>query len=92
MPAFYFTFGQIHRHVHTDEPMKDYYVKIHARDEFDARLCMVDEYGRQWCGCYTETEFQKSIHHYPKGLYKEHFVVYTDASKVIIRGGFVKIV
>lgn len=44
---YYFTFGH-------GQPNEGCFVVIDGYDECDARLIMISNFGRRWCGCYTE--------------------------------------
>lgn len=65
---YYFTFGLSHKHPLTKEPMKDYYVRVKAKNYGRARNAFVKKYGIKWAFQYTRGEFNFS--HFNKGEYK----------------------
>lgn len=64
---FYFTFGQVHTHPITDEPMKDYWVEVHCDEMTTARRKMIEIFGLRWGLMYDEETFTPE--YYPKGCY-----------------------
>ncbi len=65
----YFTFGQVHTHPETHEPMKDYWVEVNCSDIDEAREKMVARYGIKWGLMYTEESMDKRW--FPKGCYEQ---------------------
>lgn len=74
MENFYFTFGQNHYHPSTGESMRNYWIKITANNENDARNVMFEKFGEKWCFSYTEEGFEGSKRHFPQGEYA-HFTI-----------------
>lgn len=52
---YYFTFGL------GQSILKHYFVKIQAHNEDEARNIMFSNFGKHWCWCYNEQEWQKGI-------------------------------
>lgn len=50
MENFFFTFG-------CNSPYAKQYVRIEAKNEEEARLCMMEHHGQKWAFCYTEARF-----------------------------------
>ena len=57
METYAFTFGVGHRN-------HDRFVKIEAANEIDARLLMIEEYGREWSSVYLWDDFVPQIDQY----------------------------
>jgi hypothetical protein len=60
MKTFYFTFGQMHTHPKTGEPMKDHWIEIVAPSEGAARDKMYELFGVKWSFQYDEQNFDTS--------------------------------
>lgn len=71
---YFFTFGQVHRHPDTDEPMKDYFIEIHAPHSDAAIDWMANRYGYKWSGMYSPKSFDKSF--YPAGRYGDVVIIH----------------
>lgn len=67
MNNYYFTFGQTHLNPDTDEPMKDYWIRIKAQYESEARAEMMRLFGTKWAFQYTEKQFRGMKEIFPKG-------------------------
>lgn len=48
--------------------MKDYFIKIIAKNERDARQVMFEHYGDKWAFCYKAENFQ--LKYFYKGCYE----------------------
>lgn len=67
---FFITFGQQYSHVGhpTWRPAHpDGWLRVVARDEFEAREAAMRWLGPQWAFIYDEESFADSRHYYPKG-------------------------
>lgn len=76
METFYFTFGQAHETI-DGQPMKDFYVKVHAETYDMARAVFINTFTtplmpspNKWSFQYTEKEFIGHVAaFYPKGCF-----------------------
>lgn len=65
---FFATFGQSHLLPDTNEPAKDYYVRIIAGSYEQAKEYMDRTYGNSYSMIYTRHSFQKEF--FPKGIHE----------------------
>jgi hypothetical protein len=72
METHYFTFGQAHIHPQTNEPLKDYWIEIMAGSSNKARQKMFELFNQRWGFQYSEKQFLKIYHHFPKGCYARY--------------------
>ena len=64
---FFVTFGQTHLHPKTGDPLKNYWVEVHADTIKEACKLTSDYFKQKWSLIYTEDEFDKSF--FPFGCY-----------------------